>query len=69
MVGEYIDGNFSLTTAQKENMIDNVHTNIHNTTLYTAKLFVGVSGNDVTVNTKGGATCNNKNYLKVLHLS
>jgi len=32
-VREYIDGNFSLTTTQKENMIDTVHTNIHNTTL------------------------------------
>ena len=33
LVGEYIDGNFSLTTTQKENMIDTVHTNIHNRTL------------------------------------
>ena len=33
LVGEYTDGNFSLTNTQKENMIDSVHTNIHNTTL------------------------------------
>ena len=31
--------------------------------LGTAKLFVGMTRNDVTVNIKGGATCNNnKNY-------
>ena len=28
-------------------------------TLGTAKLFMGMTGNDVTVNIKGGATCNN----------
>ena len=33
LVREYTDGNFSLTNTQKENMIDSVHTNIHNTTL------------------------------------
>ena len=33
LVREYTDGNFSLTTTQKENMIDTVHTNIHNRTL------------------------------------
>ena len=33
LVREYTDGNFSLTTTQKENMIDTVHTNIHKRTL------------------------------------
>ena len=31
--------------------------------LGTAKLFVGVTGNNVTVNNKGGATCNNTKQL------
>ena len=35
LVREYIDEDFSLTTTQEENMIDTVHTNIHNTTLAT----------------------------------
>ena len=33
LVREYTDGNFSLTNRQKEDMIDIVHTNIHNRTL------------------------------------
>ena len=36
--------------------------------LGTVKLFVGVAGKDVTVNNKGGATCNNTKQL-LLHLS
>ena len=36
----------------------------------TGKLFVGVTGNDVTVNNKGGLHVTTlKNYLKLLHLS
>ena len=35
-----------------------------------AKLFVGVAGNDVTVNNKGGVTCSSiKKSLKLLPLS
>ena len=46
VVGEYTDGNFSLTNTQKENMIDTVtvHTNIHNTTLATYINFRSFSG-------------------------
>ena len=33
----------SLTTTQKENMIDTVHTNIHNTTLAIYTLILGLS--------------------------
>ena len=35
----------------------------------TAKLFIGVAGNDVTVNIKGGATRNNSKQFKLLHFS
>ena len=35
--------------------------------LGTAKLFMGMVTNDVTVSVKGGAICNN--YFKLLHLS
>ena len=36
--------------------------------LSTAKVIVGVASNDVTVNNKGGATCNNtKQLLQTFH--